>query len=190
MCFRITFLGCVFASCSIKKNWQPICVKPHIWPHICASHLVMFQAILDSQKTSIPGDLIAIPGATEKISLVNCSSLGTSMSWFLVFLSKNNYSASCRLSQSLLLSFLEGLTQNDGLCAWCEWMYTLGGSNLLSMHASSAAARLSCRVYNFFCAKQFISTASVFTVCVCLCDPYADNIHGIWCRTAYNSLFP
>lgn len=28
----------------------------------------LYQAILNSQKTSVPGDLIAVPGATEKIS--------------------------------------------------------------------------------------------------------------------------
>ncbi len=30
----------------------------------------MSQAVLESQKTSVPGDLISIPGATEKISFI------------------------------------------------------------------------------------------------------------------------
>ncbi len=30
----------------------------------------MCQAVLESQKTSVPGDLISIPGATEKISFI------------------------------------------------------------------------------------------------------------------------
>lgn len=55
---------------------------------VCALYcLVMFQAVLDSQKTSVPGDLIAIPGATEKISFakhyVNANMTLTLSAFFL-----------------------------------------------------------------------------------------------------------
>ncbi len=43
----------------------------------------MSQAVLESQKTSVPGDLISIPGATEKISFILAC---LALNFFLSFL--------------------------------------------------------------------------------------------------------
>lgn len=90
-----------------KKNGKAICVHPQIGTHtVRVTVLLMSQAVLDSQKTSVPGDLIAVPGATEKISF-----------------------AKYNLTLSLSASFLEDSTQTrhytHNVCECPE-----GGSNV------------------------------------------------------------
>lgn len=59
--------------------------------------LISLQAIFTAQKTSVPGDLILVPGATEKISFIHI--------YASTFLFKSHFEGSFYIKQILAVLF-------------------------------------------------------------------------------------
>ena len=64
---------CTIGLPTVQSPWEVVFLSIGTLSSVFNVSFSNFQAIFNAQKTSVPGDLISVPGATEKISFLTCT---------------------------------------------------------------------------------------------------------------------